>query len=69
MLRKQSWPGYYRLFEQQSSYHFVYSSSYVPVNKDVSITVTNTCVTDVLAAILNRTNLKYSGFGWWLDCN
>ncbi|WP_316796150.1 SusC/RagA family TonB-linked outer membrane protein [Pedobacter agri] len=49
-----------QIIEQQSSYHFVYSSSYVPVNKDVSITVTNTLVTDVLAAILNRTNLKYS---------
>ncbi|WP_225872253.1 SusC/RagA family TonB-linked outer membrane protein [Pedobacter frigidisoli] len=49
-----------QIIEQQSSYHFVYSSSYVPVNKDVSITVTNTLVTDVLAAILNRTNLKYT---------
>jgi len=49
-----------QIIEQQSSYHFVYSASYVPVNKDVSITVTNTLVTDVLAAILNRTNLKYS---------
>lgn len=49
-----------QIIEQQSSYHFVYSSSYVPVNKDVSITVTNTLVTDVLAAILNKTNLKYS---------
>ncbi|QPH41533.1 SusC/RagA family TonB-linked outer membrane protein [Pedobacter endophyticus] len=49
-----------QIIEQQSSYHFVYSSSYVPVNKDVSITVTNTLVTDVLATILNRTNLKYS---------
>lgn len=49
-----------QIIEQQSSYHFVYSSSYVPVNRDVSITVTNTLVTDVLAAILNRTNLKYS---------
>ncbi|WP_431292889.1 carboxypeptidase-like regulatory domain-containing protein [Pedobacter sp. P26] len=49
-----------QIIEQQSSYHFVYSSSYVPVNKDISITVTNTLVTDVLAAILNRTNLKYS---------
>ncbi|PWS27304.1 SusC/RagA family TonB-linked outer membrane protein [Pedobacter yonginense] len=49
-----------QIIEQQSSYHFVYSSSYVPVNKDVSITVTNTLVTDVLATILNKTNLKYS---------
>ncbi|WP_316830904.1 SusC/RagA family TonB-linked outer membrane protein [Pedobacter aquatilis] len=49
-----------QIIEQQSSYHFVYSSSYVPVNKDVSITVNNTPVTDVLSAILNRTNLKYS---------
>jgi len=49
-----------QIIEQQSSYHFVYSSSYVPVNKDVSITVTNIPVTDVLSAILNRTNLKYS---------
>lgn len=49
-----------QIIEQQSSYHFVYSSSYVPVNKDVSITVTNIPVTDVLSAILNKTNLKYS---------
>ncbi|MDN3587835.1 SusC/RagA family TonB-linked outer membrane protein [Pedobacter aquatilis] len=49
-----------QIIEQQSSYHFVYSSSYVPVNKDVSITVSNTLVTDVLSTILNRTNLKYS---------
>jgi len=49
-----------QIIEQQSSYHFVYSSSYVPVNKDVSITVTNIPVTDVLSTILNRTNLKYS---------
>lgn len=49
-----------QIIEQQSSYHFVYSSSYVPVNKDVSITVTNIPVTDVLSSILNKTNLKYS---------
>ncbi len=49
-----------QIIEQQSSYHFVYSSTYVPINKDVSITVTNTPVTEVLSAILNRTNLKYS---------
>jgi len=49
-----------QIIEQQSSYHFVYSSSYVPVNKDVSITATNTLVTDVLATILNKTNLNYS---------
>lgn len=49
-----------QIIEQQSSYHFVYSSSYVPVNKDVSITVSNTLVTEVLSTILNRTNLKYS---------
>jgi len=49
-----------QIIERQSSYHFVYSSSYVPVNKDISITVINTSVTDVLATILNRTNLRYS---------
>ena len=49
-----------QIIEQQSNYHFVYSSSYVPVNKDVSITVTNTLVTDILATILKKTNLKYS---------
>lgn len=49
-----------QLIEQKSSYHFVYSSSYVPVNKDVSISVTNTLVTDVLATLLNRINLVYS---------
>ncbi|MCX2573152.1 SusC/RagA family TonB-linked outer membrane protein [Pedobacter sandarakinus] len=49
-----------QIIEQQSSYHFVYSSAYVPVNRDVSITVTNTLVSDVLAAILSKTNLKFS---------
>ncbi|WP_443936567.1 SusC/RagA family TonB-linked outer membrane protein [Pedobacter sp. MW01-1-1] len=49
-----------QIIEQQSSYHFVYSSSYVPVNKDVSITVSNIPITDVLSTLLNRTNLKYS---------
>lgn len=49
-----------QIIEQQSNYHFVYSSSYVPVNRMISITVTNTPVTDVLATVLGKTNLKYS---------
>lgn len=49
-----------QIIEQQSNYHFVYSSSYVPVNKMISISVTNTPVTDVLASVLGKTNLKYS---------
>lgn len=49
-----------QLIEQKSSYHFVYSSSYVPINRDVSISVTNTLVTEVLATLLNRMNLTYS---------
>ena len=49
-----------QLIEQRSSYHFVYSSSYVPINKDVSITVTNIPVTELLSTLLTNINLKYS---------
>ncbi len=49
-----------KIIEEQSDYHFVYSSSNVPVNKDVTLNVKNTLVSDVLAAIFSNTNLKYS---------
>ncbi len=49
-----------KIIEEQSDYHFVYSSANVPVNKDVTLSVKNTLVTDVLAAIFSNTNLKYS---------
>lgn len=49
-----------QLIEEQSDYRFVYSSTYVPVNKDISINVTNTLVTEVLGEILGRTKLNYS---------
>jgi TonB-linked SusC/RagA family outer membrane protein len=49
-----------KIIEEQSDYHFVYSSANVPVNRDVTLVVKNTLVTDVLAAIFCNTNLKYS---------
>ncbi len=49
-----------QIIEQQSKYRFVYSSTYVPINKDVTITVTNTLVSEILSTIFNKTNLKYS---------
>jgi len=49
-----------KIIEEQSDYHFVYSSSSVPVNKDVTLTVKNTPVAEVLATIFSSTNLKYS---------
>lgn len=49
-----------KLIEGQSKYRFVYSSNYVPVNKDVSIRVTNIPVIDVLHEILEHTKLNYS---------
>ena len=49
-----------KIIEEQSDYHFVYSTSSVPVNRDVTLTVKNTLVSDVLSAIFNNTNLKYS---------
>lgn len=49
-----------KLIEEQSKYRFAYSSNYVPVNKDVSIKVTNTPVTDVVNEILENTKLNYS---------
>lgn len=48
-----------KLIENQSNYHFVYSSSYVPVNKDVSIKVENTALDKVLTQILANTKLRY----------
>lgn len=49
-----------KLIENQSDYYFVYSSSNVPVNKDVTLTVKNKLVPDVLSTIFNHTNLSYS---------
>jgi TonB-linked SusC/RagA family outer membrane protein len=49
-----------KIIEEQSDYHFVYSTSSVPVNRDVTLTVKNTLVSDVLSAIFSNTNLKYS---------
>lgn len=49
-----------KIIEAQSDYHFVYSSANVPVNKDVTLCVKNTLVTDVLSTIFSNTNLKYS---------
>ena len=49
-----------KIIEEQSDYHFVYSTSSVPVNRDVTLAVKNTLVSDVLSAIFNHTNLKYS---------
>lgn len=49
-----------KLIEEKSKYRFVYSSNYVPINKDVSIKVTNIPVTDVLSEILEHTKLSYS---------
>jgi TonB-linked SusC/RagA family outer membrane protein len=49
-----------KIIEEQSGYHFVYSSANVPVNKDVTLTFKNTPVADILAAIFDNTNLKYS---------
>lgn len=49
-----------KLIEEQSKYRFAYSSNYVFVNKDVSIKVTNTPVTDVVNEILENTKLNYS---------
>ncbi len=52
-----------KIIEEQSDYHFVYSSSNVPINKDITLSVKNTLVTDVLAVIFNNTNLNYSVSG------
>jgi len=49
-----------KLIEEQSGYHFVYSSANVPVNKDVTLAVKNTPVTEILETIFNSTNLKFS---------
>jgi len=49
-----------KIIEEQSDYHFVYSTSSVPVNRDVTLAVKNTLVSDVLSAIFNNTNLRYS---------
>ena len=52
-----------KIIEEQSDYHFVYSSANVPINKDITLSVKNTLVTDVLAVIFNNTNLNYSVSG------
>lgn len=49
-----------KIIEEQSGYHFVYSSANVPVNRDITLTVKNTLVTDILSSIFSNTNLKYS---------
>ena len=49
-----------KIIEEKSKYRFVYSSTYVPVNKDVSIKVENTPVTSILREILEHTRLNYS---------
>lgn len=49
-----------KIIEEQSGFHFVYSSANVPVNRDITLTVKNTLVTDILASIFSNTNLKYS---------
>nr|WP_226905031.1 SusC/RagA family TonB-linked outer membrane protein [Pedobacter schmidteae] len=49
-----------KIIEEQSGYHFVYSSANVPVNKDVTLAVQNTPVSEILSAIFSSTNLKYS---------
>ncbi|WP_239494947.1 SusC/RagA family TonB-linked outer membrane protein [Pedobacter yulinensis] len=49
-----------KIIEKQSIYHFVYSSTYVPVDKDITLKVDQTPITDVLATILKNTNLGYA---------
>ncbi|MES2458729.1 MAG: SusC/RagA family TonB-linked outer membrane protein [Bacteroidota bacterium] len=49
-----------KIIEEQSDYHFVYSTSSVPVNRDVTLAVKNTLVSDVLSTIFGNTNLRYS---------
>ena len=49
-----------KIIEEKSKYRFVYSPTYVPVNKDVSIKVENTPVTTILKEILEHTKLNYS---------
>lgn len=49
-----------KIIEEQSGYHFVYSSANVPVNKDVTLTVKDAPVADILATIFCNSNLKYS---------
>lgn len=49
-----------KLIEEQSGYHFVYSSANVPVNKDVTLVVKDTPVSDILEKIFDNTNLKFA---------
>lgn len=49
-----------KTIEKQSSYHFVYSSNFVPAAKTVSLTVKDALVNDVLKQILKDTDLKFS---------
>ncbi|MDR6782121.1 SusC/RagA family TonB-linked outer membrane protein [Pedobacter africanus] len=49
-----------KIIEEQSGYHFVYSSANVPVNKDYTLSVKDTPVADILSTIFYNTNLKYS---------
>lgn len=49
-----------KIIEEQSGYHFVYSSANVPVNRDVTLAVQNTPVAEILSTIFSSTNLKYS---------
>lgn len=48
-----------KIIEEQSGYHFVYSSANVPVNKDVTMSVKNTHVSEILETIFNSTKLKF----------
>lgn len=48
-----------KIIEEQSGYHFVYSSANVPVNKDVTLAVKNTPVSEILETILHSTKLKF----------
>ncbi|MCF3109855.1 TonB-dependent receptor [Niabella sp. CC-SYL272] len=52
-----------RMIEQQTSYRFVYSSSYVPVEKNISISVKNASINEVLTQLLRGTNLGFSVTG------
>jgi TonB-linked SusC/RagA family outer membrane protein len=48
-----------KIIEEQSGYHFVYSSANVPVNKDVTMSVKNTHVSEILETIFSSTKLKF----------
>ncbi|WP_225874769.1 SusC/RagA family TonB-linked outer membrane protein [Pedobacter hiemivivus] len=49
-----------KIIEEQSGFHFVYSSANVPVNKDVTLSVKNSPISEILSTIFCNTNLKYS---------